>query len=147
MPSNIIYDRLREINPNSEQETLGAGFAFPLRLTDGGSVAMSVGEENVKSGVFHIAAYRHGELYGTNSFGGNVPALVFSVFSGDKLRLHEEWLKTALETWEPRVEQVRVTAGKDVDDTKEAKVVMLTQYGIRTTGVDDYAIIPVEEGS
>lgn len=146
MADKIIYDRLREINPNSQAEILGTGFAFPVVLNDAGSIKMTVGEENVKSGIFHIATYRHGDLYGSPTFGSNLPALVFSVFSSDRLRMHEEWMKNALEAWEPRVTEVRVTAGKNTDETSDSKVTMLVQYQVRSTGTEDYSLIPVEEG-
>jgi phage baseplate assembly protein W len=60
--------------------------------------------------------------------------------------MHEEWMKNALEAWEPRVTEVRVTAGKNTDETSDSKVTMLVQYQVRSTGTEDYSLIPVEEG-
>jgi phage baseplate assembly protein W len=147
MPSSsIYYDRLREIKPTSEEEILGAGFAFPLQVTESGGAKITVGEENVKSAIFHIAAYRRGDLYGCASFGGNVPNMIFTVFSGDKLKMHEEWLKQGIENWEPRIKDLRVTAGKDVDETKETKVVILVQYQVKATDTESFTLLPVEKG-
>ena len=146
MADKIIPERLREINPNSEEQTLGSGFAFPLQVTTSGETKVTIGEENVKSGIFHIVAYRRGDLYGANSFGGEVPLMVFTVFSGDKLAMHEDWLKEGLELWEPRIVDLRVTAGKDIDTTKDSKAVMLVQYRVESTDTEDYTLLPVEKG-
>jgi phage baseplate assembly protein W len=143
MPKDYVYEYLREINPTNEEETLGAGFAFPLEVTTGGNVKVTIGETNVKSAIFHIAAYRRGDLYGTPSFGGNVPMMVFTVFSGDKLKLHEEWLQSSIEAWEPRVTDLRVTAGKDTKGN-DNKVVLLTQYRVEGVDTDTYTVLPAD---
>jgi len=144
MANYIIPERLREIDPDSQFEVLGGGFAFPMSITAQGSTKVTIGEENVKSCIFHIAAYRRGELYGSYSFGGNVPKLVFSVFSMSVLTQHEEWMQEALDTWEPRIINSRVTVGKATDDTENTKVTMLVQYDVESVGVSEYLLLPVE---
>jgi phage baseplate assembly protein W len=144
MATKINPHQLREIKPTSDQETLGVGFAFPLRITESGETKLAIGEDSVKSCIYHISTYNKGDLYGTLSFGGNVPKLLFSVFSGDKLALHEDWLRTGIEDWEPRVTNLRVTAGKNVKDESNTKVVMLIQYTVQPTDSESYTLLPVE---
>jgi len=143
MSKSIEYERLREINPESDEELLGSGFAFPLRVTTSGGTKVAKGEDSVKSSIFHIATYNRGDLYGTPSFGSNLPKMLSTVFSGDKLALHEEWLKQGIENWEPRIADLRVTAGKDVNDTTNSKVVILAQYRVVSTSVEQYTLLPV----
>ena len=144
MATKILPHRLRELDPQSEQDNLGSGVAFPIRVNASGETKVTTGEENVKSCIYHIATYRRGDLYGTLGFGGHVPAMVFTVFSGDKLKLHEDWLQSAIDNWEPRVTDVRVTAGKDVNDNSNTKVVMLTQFRIESVDSETYTLLPVE---
>ena len=146
MADSMITNRLREIDPNSEEQVLGAGFAFPLTVTDGGKCTVTAGENNVKSAIFHIAAYRKGDLYGAPTFGSNIPAMVFTVFSGDKLKLHEDWLREGLELWEPRITDLRVTAGKSTDSTTDTKAVMLIQYDVAAVDSSSFTLLPVEKG-
>jgi len=140
----IIPDRLREINADSEFERMGGGFAFPLTITEGGTIKLVEGTEHVKACVKHLAVNEHEDLYGTPSFGGNVPKAVFGVLSTDVLTMREENLKEAIETWEPRATDVRVTAGKSTDTSKPTQITMLTQFSIDATGADDYLFFPVE---
>ena len=145
MAQNTIPEELREQDPENEFETLGGGFAFPFKITEGGSAKVTIGKDNVKSCVFHISTYRRQELYGTPSFGSNIPALMFSVFSIDKLTLHESWMKEAIDVWEDRAVQVRVTAGKATNSTEDTKVLMLINYGIQSTGENEFIKFEVEE--
>ena len=144
MANYVIPERLREIDPNSSEQTLGGGFSFPTKITRGGSVELTSGEENIKSCILHIATYRKMDLFGTPTFGGNVPKLVFSVFAPDRLSQHEEWLAEAIGTWEKRAVDVRVSAGKSTDETTDTKVVMAVQYRVESTNHYDHLYYPVE---
>jgi len=142
----IIPERMREIMLILEFEKLGGGFAFPLQITEGGTVKLREGTSHVMDCVKHIAVNEHEDLYGTPSFGGNVPKGVFGVFSTDVLTLRESNLKEAIETWEPRVVDIRVTAGKSTAVDNESKVTMLAQFGVQATGTNEHLYFPVEEG-
>jgi hypothetical protein len=142
----IIPEQLREINADSEFEKLGGGFAFPLRINEGGNVRMSEGVQHVKDCVKHVAINEHEDLYGTATFGGNVPKALFGVYAADVLTLRERELKEALESWEPRITDVRVTAGQSANDATNTKITMLVQFGVQATGTDEYLYYPGEEG-
>lgn len=123
---------MREIDPNSQFETLGGGFAFPAQITESGATKVTIGEDNVKSCIFHIAANSRKELYGTPSFGGDINPMVFSPMGTSNITWHEERLQKSIEIWEARAIDVRVSAGKAID--QDTKVVMVVQYLVDGTG-------------
>lgn len=142
----IIPERMREINADSDFEKLGGGFAFPLAITEGGSVKQTEGVQHVKDCVKFLAVNEHEDLYGTPSFGGNIPKAVFGVFSIDQLTLREQQMQQAIEMWEPRVDNVRVTAGQSTAKDADSKITVLVQFGVTATGTDEHLFFPVEEG-
>lgn len=128
----IIPEELREIDPNSQLETLGGGFAFPARITESGATKVTIGEENVKSNIFFIAANSRKELYGTASFGGDVYPMLFMPLGTANVTAHSDWLQESIEIWETRAKDVRVSAGKSTKS--DTKVTMLVQYLVEATG-------------
>jgi len=143
MSRYIIPERLREKQIENENELLGGGFAFPLKITKGGNAKLVEGQTYLKNCVYHFGMYDYLDLVGVPSFGGGLPSLLFGVFSGDNLRYHEDIMQIGLDNWEPRVTEVRVTAGTSTDS--DTKVVMVVQYSIEATGEDDYLKVPLEK--
>lgn len=124
-----------------EQEVLGAGLAFPLRIQEG-EAKLAIGKDHLTSCVFHFAMYEREDLIGAPTYGGHVPPLLFKPLTGSSLNFHEEWLRQGLENWEPRIISVRVTAGRA--NNESTKVVLLTQFEIDSMGEDAFFSLPLE---
>ena len=113
-----------------ERNLLGRGWAFPLSPAAGGGIALSPGQRSVEEAIRIILGTTPGERLMRPDFGCRLSELVFAPASPRSISLAQQYVREALQRWEPRiiVQEVRGEA-----DTGSPEVVKLhIHYEIRS---------------
>ena len=119
---------------------LGRGMNFPLTVNSVGGMAMSEGADNIEQGVECIIGTAVGERVMRPSFGCRIHDFVFHPNSAATSGMVAFYVREALHKWEPRITDIKVTAGPD---PKNEHVLMVdVNYKIRSTNVDRNFVYP-----
>lgn len=110
---------------------LGRGFAFPLRVDGTGQVEMASNEKSIADSVRLILGTAIGERIMRPDFGCMIHDLVFHPVSANTCALAAMYAQQALLKWEPRIEQVNVTAYPD--QSTENTILISIEFIIRST--------------
>jgi phage baseplate assembly protein W len=131
-------------NVNPPKAFLGRGFAFPPG-TSGGTVQLSDYEEDVRQAIRIILATEPGERVMRPDFGAGLRALAFEPLNTNTLALARHRVERALVLWEPRIDQVTVSASAD---RVHALLSLEIAYRIRTTNTFYNLVYPfyLQEG-
>src|ERR1700722_12032546 len=95
------------------QEFIGSGWAFPLKTTATGSIALVSGDQEIAESIRIILATAHGERPMRPDFGCGIHDHVFAPADSTTAGLIVHEVKTALARWEPRINVVAVTVAMD----------------------------------
>jgi phage baseplate assembly protein W len=128
-------------------DLIGSGWAFPARITPGGSVRLVSGGEEIDSALRIILTTAPGERVMRPDFGCSMWEQVFAPVNANTLGLIEQSVREAVARWEPRIEltSVATTPGED-----GAVVHIELAYRVRATNdyrnlVYPFYVIPQEE--
>jgi phage baseplate assembly protein W len=102
-------------------DLLGKGIAFPPRI-DGGRVAWSSGEDNVRESIRVLLLTQNNERLHLAAFGGDLSRFLYEPNTAAIRHQMEERIKKALTDWEPRISVESVTAAQSGDDPGAATV-------------------------
>jgi phage baseplate assembly protein W len=129
---------------------IGRGVAFPMRVDQSGSIAMSSGASDIDSSIRMILTTAPGERLMRPTFGCKIWELLFEPVNANTLGLMGEAVREAIGRWEPRVtlEDVRL----DPSGQHAGEVLIEIDYVIRTTNdrrnlVYPFYVIPREDES
>jgi len=114
-----------------KKDFLGKGFTFPLQIDSSGGVSLNTYEENIESSLNIIIGTRPGERVMRPDFGCRIHELVFQPNNNATATLAAFYVREAIRKWEPRVENVRVTAFPDTQKDN-VLVINLSYRVIRT---------------
>lgn len=114
-----------------KKDFLGKGFNFPMQIDSSGGVSLNTYEENIESSLHIIIGTRPGERVMRPDFGCRVHELVFQPNNDATATLAAFYVREAMRKWEPRVENVRVTAFPD-SQKDNVLVINLSYRVIRT---------------
>lgn len=94
---------------NPPSDYIGAGVAFPLRISVQGSLQLSNSGQNLDESIIIILRTSLGERVYRPDFGCRLSELVFEPLNIQTLLMIRLYVEEALEMWEPRIilEQVR----------------------------------------
>lgn len=127
---------------------IGRGIAFPMRVDQSGSIAMSSGASDIDSSIRMILTTAPGERLMRPAFGCKIWELLFEPINANTLGLMGEAVREAIGRWEPRVtlEEVRL----DPSGQHAGEVLIEIDYVIRTTNdrrnlVYPFYVIPRED--
>ena len=126
---------------------IGNGWAFPAAINRNGSVRLVTGMEEVDAAIRMILSTIPGERVMRPDFGCAMWEMLFAPLTGSTLGLIEQYVRQALERWEPRIELTSVVAEGD----QETGAVHITvSYRVRSTNdvrnlVFPFYTIPTEE--
>ncbi|MEM1256870.1 MAG: GPW/gp25 family protein [Cyanobacteria bacterium P01_H01_bin.21] len=112
----------------TNQEVLGQGWGFPMRLTLQGGLQLSNIYRNLEESIVIILSTRLGERVYRPDFGSRLHELVFASLSDDTLLLAQIYAREAIQKWEPRVTVEAVTA---VPTPDAASLNITVNYRIR----------------
>lgn len=111
-------------------DLIGAGWAYPARISADGTVALVTGTAELDGAVCCILETRVGERVMRPEFGSRISDFMFEPITARTLSLIEEAARSAISRWEPRItlEQVAARPGET-----EGLVLLDIGYRIRAT--------------
>lgn len=119
---------------------LGKGMRFPLQINAVGGMAMSEGGGNIEEGVRLIVGTAVGERVMRPMFGCRIHDYVFHPNSASTAGMVAFYVAEALNKWEPRITEVRVSARPQQDP--ESLMMVEIKYKVRSTNVDMNMVYP-----
>jgi len=112
-------------------EFLGTGWAFPVALDDQRQVRMADGDEGVRQSIWMILSTSPGERPMRPDFGCGIHDMVFGVNSAGTASTVAGAVRTALATWEPRIDVLDVFAAPDPAEPSLLQIEI--NYQVRST--------------
>jgi phage baseplate assembly protein W len=127
--------------PADRREFLGTGWRFPIRPTASGGLAWSSGEQKVGESIWLVLSTALGERVMRPRVGCGVHDRLFAGDSANTRAAIAQDVRTALVTWEPRVDvlDVRVDVGDDIG----AMLVVFVDYRIRENNAVHNLVYPL----
>ncbi len=119
---------------------LGHGLKFPLQVNAVGGLAMSEGADNIEEAVRLIVGTAVGERVMRPLFGCRIHDYAFHPNSTATAGMVAFYVAEALNKWEPRITDVRVSANPS--DINESLMNVSIRYKIRSTNVDRNFVYP-----
>jgi phage baseplate assembly protein W len=92
-----------DITHNQNQDYLGSGWSFPLRLTVQGNLLQTTEIRNIEESIRLILGTKLGERVYRPNFGSRLSELAFAPMSTQTLLLIRLYIEEALGMWEPRI--------------------------------------------
>jgi hypothetical protein len=119
---------------------LGVGWKFPLRITPGGGLDFSSGEQNVEEAIWILLGTSKGERQMLPRFGCGIHDLVFAPNNPATRGNVQHLVKDALTEWEPRIDvlDVSVTSPSNEENTMLIRV----DYRIRSNNTFGNLVYP-----
>ena len=123
----------------SDSDFLGQGWAYPVRV-ETGKVVLSAKAANIKESIHIILETSVGERLMRPTFGSRLTELVFAPINGATNALAVNFVRDALEAWEPRIDldEVTVTSGGEDGNVLYLQI----KYTIRASNVPDNLVYP-----
>jgi len=128
---------------------IGNGWAFPAAINRNGSVRLVTGMEEVDASIRMILSTVPGERVMRPDFGCAMWDMLFAPLTSSTVGLIEQFVREALERWEPRIDLESVQA--DPDQSSDTGAVHITvAYRVKSTNdvrnlVFPFYTIPTEE--
>jgi phage baseplate assembly protein W len=113
------------------REFLGRGWAFPLKTTHDGRIALSEYEAGIRESIILILGTSKGERVMRPDFGCGIHDYTFSTIDTASLALIERSVREALTLWEPRLELKEVEIS--TKQAGEGKLIITINYEVRKT--------------
>jgi len=113
------------------KEFLGVGWAYPVRTSLNGDIAMSQFEDDIREAILIILGTAKGERVMRPDFGCGIHDLVFAPINTATITLVQNSVREALTVYEPRIELMRVEVLSDRAD--EGKLLVDMDYRVRST--------------
>lgn len=136
--------------PYSASDFIGRGIAFPMRIDQSGSFAMTKGVVDIDESILMVLTTAPGERLMRPLFGCRIWELLFEPINANTLGLMREAVIEAIGRWEPRVDVDEVILKAGAGDTGEVRIDI--RYTVRTTNdkrnlVYPFYVIPQEDES
>ena len=124
----------------SEGDFLGNGWAFPLRISPSGGIALSRQIFDIDEAIRIILGTAKGERHMRPQFGCGIHDLVFAPNSATTQGLVEGYVTDAIGWWEPRVEVLSVDVSTAGDDAN--MLLINVYYRVRATNDERNLVYP-----
>jgi phage baseplate assembly protein W len=134
------------------RDFLGKGLRFPVSVNLTGGISSSAFEESVRQSVFIILGTAPGERVKRPDFGCRIHDLMFAPNNDATAARAEYYCEEAIYKYEPRVDQVKVTARPSAGEPnrldvhieyviagKHEKRSLVYPFYLRTAGEDEHA--------
>jgi phage baseplate assembly protein W len=102
-----------------------------MRFAANGGVDMVQYNDSIRQAILLLFSTRPGERVMRPDYGCDIHRLVFSPNDDTTAGLAIYYVQRALDRWEPRVEVLRLDAGRDAEDPERLNVTL--QYRVRVT--------------
>ncbi|MCW2777662.1 MAG: hypothetical protein JWN17_1387 [Frankiales bacterium] len=117
--------------PSNGSPFTGRGWAFPLRTTASGGIALVEGDVEIAEAIRLVLGTAKGERPMRPEFGCGIHDLVFAPTDPSLLGQVEAEVRASLRRWEPRITVLEVVASPDDDDS--GTVWITVRYLVRDT--------------
>ncbi len=114
-----------------DREFLGQGLAFPLQFNPRGEIALASGEHDIAQSIKIILGTAPGERVMRPEFGCRVSSLIFAPRDAATEALLIDYVREALQRWEPRIEVDRIQVSDDAQ--RDGVWLVDISYTIKTT--------------
>src|SRR5689334_23534669 len=115
----------------AEGDFLGNGWAFPIRISPSGGIALSRQKDDIDEAIRIILGTAKGERHMRPHFGCGIHDLVFASNNATTSGLVASYVQDALGWWEPRIDVQQVDV--ETDDVDRNMLLINIQYRIRAT--------------
>ena len=112
-----------------------------LRLSAKGGIQMIEALLSVRQSILLLLTTRPGERVMRPEYGCHIGRVVFSPNDDTSAGLAMHYVRQALERWEPRIEILRLDAGRNPDDSARMDIVL--EYRLRSTQHSDRLLFPL----
>ena len=124
----------------NRREFLGRGWRFPVAINRTGGIATSSQEENIRESIFVILGTAPGERIKRLDFGCDIHELLFAPNNPITAGLAIHYCAEALRKWEPRIENIHVTAEPSRDEPNRLDIRI--SYVVRATNRQGNLVYP-----
>ena len=126
---------------------LGTGFTFPVRVSAGGAMTYSAGEQSVREAIWILLGTARGERQMLPRFGCGIQDLVFAPNNQTTWGNVQHLVKDALTEWEPRIDVLDVTVSGAAGE--ENTMLIRVDYRIRSNNAFGNLVYPfyITEGT
>src|SRR5438874_4463011 len=114
-----------------EGDFLGNGWAFPLRISPSGGIALSRQKTDIEEAIRIILSTAKGERHMRPEFGCGIHDLVFAPNDATTAGMVRQEVQNALDRWEPRIEVEDVII--DMDAERDTLLLINIHYHVRAT--------------
>ncbi|NMF59698.1 GPW/gp25 family protein [Pseudanabaena yagii] len=97
----------------SDQDYIGRGISFPLRVSVQGGLKIDGGDRNLEESIATILNTKLGERVYRPNFGSRLADLTFAPMNPQTILLARVYVEEALNRWEPRIKVTGVYAEPD----------------------------------
>lgn len=122
------------------REILGRGWKFPVQVDARGRIAVSEADEDIREAIRIILGTAKGERVMRPEFGCGIYNYIYAQVNTGNLALIENAVREALETWEPRIDVIRVKA--DPSAAADGKLLVTIDYTVRSTNTPFNLVFP-----
>jgi len=121
-----------------------AAMSFPCRLEAGlGRFRPLTELEEIRQSVRLILTTRKGERPFRPKFGANLDQYAFELMDTTTCNLIRQEVISALQTWEPRIRNIRVEFDHRPE---EGQLIVSVSYEVRRSGITDSQPVPLRTG-
>jgi phage baseplate assembly protein W len=124
----------------NRREFLGRGWRFPVAINRTGGIATSSQEENIRESIFVILGTAPGERIKRLDFGCDIHELLFAPNNPITAGLAIHYCEEALRKWEPRIQDIQVTAEPSRDEPNRLDIRI--SYVVRDTNRQGNLVYP-----
>lgn len=124
----------------SESDFLGRGWAFPMRISPTGGIALSAHVYDIDEAIKIILSTAKGERHMRPHFGCDIHDLVFAPNNATTAGLVKTYVTEAIGWWEPRVELLDVVVETDPDERN--RLFINIHYKIRASNEPRNLVYP-----
>ncbi|MGP4004432.1 GPW/gp25 family protein [Streptomyces sp. 8N706] len=122
------------------EQFVGSGWAFPMRISPSGGIALVSGEREIEEAIRLVLATAPGERPMRPEFGCAIHDLVFAPVNEDTAGRIQQEVRAGLDRWEPRIEVHDVEVSTDGDDP--GVLFIDVRYGVRGTNNPRSLVFP-----
>jgi uncharacterized protein len=105
------------VTDNVNENMLGNGWSFPLRMDGRGGISLSRSENDIEESIRIIIGTAKGERHMRPNFGCDIHTLIFAPNNATTWGLASHYVQDALGWWEPRIEVMEIDTKPDSNDT------------------------------
>ena len=116
---------------DTNKDTLGTGWSFPLQIDGRGGIALSRHENDIEESIRIILGTAKGERRMRPNFGCDIHNIIFAPNNATTWGLAAHYVEEALGWWEPRIEVTEVDPQPDPEDA--SRLLINIKYLVKTT--------------